>query len=587
MRYGRGMSDPLAETLHRFFLPLLSSAALTACGAGEAQPAAVSVSAPHVSAATPVVGHAALPLPASVAALAKGAVVFDDLGAHHRKVTASAEAQAFFDQGLRLAYGFNHDEATRSFARGAELDPSCAMCFWGAALTMGPNYNVPMLPDRASATWDALERARSIAPKMTPVEQALIGALAKRYKGPEPLEPAAMQPFNVAYANAMRDVAKSFPDDLDVQALFAESVMDVSPWKLWGADGKPAAGTEEIMATLERALAKDPGHPGANHYYIHVVEAAHPERAIASADRLPALIPGAGHIAHMPAHIYQRVGRYADASAANEKAVQIDLAYMKKTTPPGYYPMYLGHNYGFLSFSSSMEGRSVVSLAAARNSAKAIPPGMIDMMPGMDFFVSEPILAMVRFGRWDELLAEPKPDAKYPVLTAFWLHGQGMAHAAKGKLDDARADHAALLKIGAAAPADLGVGNNVGKDVFALAAKVLEARIASRGKSPSALPLWSEAVQLADKLAYSEPDDWFYSVRHFQGAALLEAKKAKEAEAVYREDLRRRPNDGWALFGLWQSLDAEKRTAEAAAVKADFDKAWSRADIKLTSSVVQ
>jgi tetratricopeptide (TPR) repeat protein len=524
-------------------------------------------------------------VPASVSALGTGALLLDDLGSLHRAITASPEANAYFDQGLRLVYAFNHDEAVRSFARAAQIDPTCAMCFWGAALAMGPNYNVPMLPEAAKAAWEALQRAVALAPKGTPVEQALVSALTKRYKSAEPLDPAQMAPFNAAYAEAMRDVAKRYPDDDDAQVLFAEALMDVNPWKLWSLDGTPAPGTEEIISTLERVLTRDPAHPGANHYCIHAIEASpHPERALKCAERLVGAMPGAGHLVHMPAHIYQRIGRYADASATNEKAVKADLAYMQKTKPPGYYAMYLGHNYGFLSFSASMEGRSADSIAAARNAAKALPPPMIDMMPGMDFFVSEPLLAMVRFGKYDELLAEPKPDAKYRTMMAFWLHGHGMALAAKGKLAEARADLAELQKLTDGAPADLTVGNNAAKDVYALAAKILEARIATLEKKKNALDLWADAVARGDKLAYSEPDDWFYPVRHYQGAAQLAASKAKDAEATYREDLRRHPHNGWALFGLWKSLEAQHKAREAKAAKADFEAAWAKADIKLTAS---
>ncbi|HEY8040739.1 MAG TPA: hypothetical protein VIF15_13130 [Polyangiaceae bacterium] len=557
---------------------------LLACGAEPPPPSPQPPPPPAAPTTAPTTQVA--PAPASVAALASGAMLFDDLGALHRTVTTtSPEAQRYFDQGLRLTYGFNHDEAVRSFARAAQLDPTCAMCFWGAAMAMGPNYNVPMLPDKARAAWDALERARSLAPNATPVEQALVEALTHRYKGPEPVDPAAMGPFNTAYADAMRAVATRFKDDDDVQVLFAESLMDVSPWKLWSLDGAPAPGTEEIVSTLEQVLARNPAHPGANHYCIHAIEASqHPERALPCAQRLPELMPGAGHVIHMPAHVYQRIGRYADASAANEKAVAVDLAYLKKTTPPGYYPMYLGHNYGFLSFSTSMEGRSVDSLAAARATAKALPPGMIDMMPGMDFFYAEPLLDEVRFGKWDDLLAEPRPDAKYMVLTAFWLHGQGMAHAARHKLQAAHGDLDALKKLADAAPATLTAGQNAAKDVFLLAAVILEARLATVERRNNALGLWSDAVARADKLAYSEPDDWFYPVRHLQGAALLAAGKPKEAEAVYREDLRRHPHNGWALFGLWKALVAEKRPRDAADAKAEFDTAWSRADIKLQAS---
>src|ERR1700687_5446598 len=267
----------------------------------------------------------------TVHSLAKGALLLEGLGTLHRPIsTSSAEAQAFFDQGLRLAYGFNHDEAARSFARAAVVDSQCAMCFWGVSLTLGPNYNVPMLADRAHAAWDALARARELASRGTPIEQALIAALAKRYQGPEPLDPSAQQPFNEAYAKAMREVAHAFPIDLDPQVLFAEALMDVDPWRLWTLDGKPAPQTEETVATLENVLARDPDHPGANHYYIHAVEASlHPEKAIASADRLGELMPGAGHVVHMPAHIYQSGGRCADATEVNRKAVEVDHRYLR------------------------------------------------------------------------------------------------------------------------------------------------------------------------------------------------------------------------------------------------------------------
>jgi tetratricopeptide (TPR) repeat protein len=518
----------------------------------------------------------------TLASIAKGAMKFDDLGTHHRVVTTSRpEAQEYFDQGLRLLYGFNHDEAARSFARAAMIDPACAMCFWGIAYALGPNYNVPMLPDRFAAAWDALGKAKAAAPRTTPVEQALIGALAVRYKGPEPHDAAAQRPLNEAYAKAMRRVAMQFRADDDVQVLAAEAGMDVHPWKLWSKDGKPQPGTLEIVGYLETVLARNPKHPGANHYYIHAVEAStNPGRAIPAADRLPSLMPGAGHLVHMPAHIYQRVGRYADASAANRAAVEVDLAYMAKTRPPGYYPMYLGHNYGFLAYSASMEGRSVESLAAARESARALPPQMLAMMPGMDFFVSEPLLVMVRFGKWAELLAEPRPDPKYNAMTGLWLHARGMALASTGRLREARAHLAELQELMVKVPATEQASNNPTHAMLIVGAKALEARIAEQQGSPTALVLWSEAVALEDQLAYAEPADWFYPLRHFHGAALLAANKPREAEVVYREDLVKNPKNGWALSGLVKSLQAQNRTQEARQVQQQLDQAWSRADIQ-------
>jgi tetratricopeptide (TPR) repeat protein len=558
----------------------------TGCAGSEKKPAQTAKTDDHAAHE----GHGAGPGSgqATVASWAKGALILPDLGNHHRTVsTQNKEAQVYFDQGLRLIYGFNHDESTRSFAKASELDPTCAMCFWGVAITLGPNYNVPMLPDRAGVAWEALQKAQALSSKASPVEQALIAALAKRYKGAEPLPPPAMQPFNEAYAAAMREVAKKYASDDDVQVLFAESLMDADPWKLWTLDGKPGRYTAEILGTLDVVLKRAPQHPGANHYYIHSIEASQtPEKGVVMADRLAALMPGAGHVVHMPAHIYQRVGRYSDAAETNRKAIAVDEQYMKRTTPPGYYPMYVSHNAGFLSYAASMLGRGEEALSSARAAAKSVPPPMVDMMPGMDFFVSEHLFAMVRFAKWDELVAEPRPSAKYQVMTALWLHGHGMGLASKGKLDEAMKDHAELVALRDKIPADMRAGNTPAQDVAALAAKILEARIAEMGKKPTALALWAEAVALEDKTAYSEPADWYYPVRHFYGAALLVANKAKDAEAVYKADLKRNPGNGWALAGLVAAQKAQKKTQDAAATQKELDKAWKNADVKITTSIL-
>jgi tetratricopeptide (TPR) repeat protein len=518
--------------------------------------------------------------------LSRGAQLFPDLGSLHRPITtSSAEAQTYFDQGLRLAYGFNHDEAARSFARAAELDPSCAMCFWGVALTLGPNYNVPMLPERTHTMWQALGLARARASNATAVEKALIDALAHRYKGPEPIVAGEQQRYNVAYADAMRDTAHRFPDDLDVQVLFAESLMDVNPWKLWSPDGEPAPGTLEITDTLELVLARAPDHPGANHYYIHAVEASsRPDKALPSAQRLAGLMPGAGHIVHMPAHIYQRVGRYAEASDHNRRAVQVDETYLRRTTPPGYYPFYVGHNYGFLAYSSSMEGRAGESLTASRESAKAIPMALVCGMPGFDFFIAEPLLVMVRFGRWNELLVEPRPAEKHQVQSGLWLHAHGMALASLGRTDEASADLEALRKLRSDVPPELPANLNPAPHVLDVAVAMLAARIAEKqGQLTDAIRLYSEAVAFEDRLSYAEPADWFYPTRHFLGAALLDAKRPAEAETVYRLDIEKHPRNGWALFGLWKSLEAQHKP-DAPQARADFESAWSHADTTLTRS---
>jgi len=566
---------------------------LAACqSAPRAQPETV-VSPPGdtASVAAPAdegVGHDHASVPAwTLASLGEGAVLLGDLGDVKRTVsTRSPEAQAFFDQGLALTYGFNHDEAARSFAHAGALDGSCALCFWGAAYTLGPNYNIPMLPERALAAWQALTAAQAAAAQATPVEQALIAALAKRYAGPAYVDPVAMQPFNAAYAEAMGEVARRFPDDLDVLTLYAEALMNVNPWKLWAPSGEPAPGTTTIVEMLERVLSREVRHAGANHFYIHAVEASRaPQRAVPAADRLAALMPGAGHTVHMPAHIYQRVGRYADASSANRQAIEADAKYLARVKPPGYYPFYTAHNYGFLAYSAAMQGRREESLAAARLAAETIPKDLVCGMPGMDFFMSEPLLVLVRFGMWAELLKEPAPDTKYVVLSALYHHARGMALAATGKLEEARGELATVRTLKTGLPAELVAGLNAGSLVLELAAKTVEARIAEVAHEANAVSLWQEAVVLEDSLAYNEPADWFYPTRHYLGAHLLELKRAKDAEAVFRADLERHPDNGWALFGLREALRAQKKAA-AKQVAKQFDAAWKDADFVLTRSAL-
>jgi tetratricopeptide (TPR) repeat protein len=461
------------------------------------------------------------------------------------------------------------------------------MCFWGVALTLGPNYNAPMLPDRARVAWEALAKAQALDKTASAVEQALIAALAKRYTSAAPLPPPQQHANDVAYASAMRVVARRFPSDVDVQVLFAEALMDVRPWKLWTTDGTPAPDTLALVAALEHALKLSPDHPGANHYYIHALEPVHPERAVRSADKLAGLMPGAGHIQHMPAHIYQRVGRYFEAAAANRRAITVDKAYLGKTSAPGYYGMYLGHNYGFLSYATSMIGRSAECVEAARTAAAAIPPSMLEMAPGMDFFAAEPTLALVRFGRWEDLLKASAPPAKYTVLSAIYHHGRGMAQASLGHLDEAATELAALEKLASGYAADMGAGNgiNTARDIAAVAGLAVKGRIAEkRGRLDDAVAAYTAAAAVEDKLGYNEPADWFYPMRHFLGAALLDAGRAKEADTVYLEDLKRNPNNGWSLFGRWQALTKLGRSEEAKKAKAAFDRAWAQADVTLTRS---
>jgi tetratricopeptide (TPR) repeat protein len=530
-------------------------------------------------------------VPTSLKDWAQGAMLFDGLGDFHRAVTtASPEAQRYFDQGMRLMWAFNHDEATRSFARAAELDPDCASCYWGVALTVGPNYNLLfMVSERAKVASEALALAQKHAAAAQPVEQALIAALAKRYPSSAPLDAAATQPVLVAYAAAMKEVAGRYPRDLDVQVLYAESLMNTNAWKLWTAGGKAAPGTDEVVATLASVLKADPEHPGANHYYVHALEASpHPEAAVASAERLRGLMPEAGHLVHMPAHIFQRIGRYEDAAEANRRGAAADLVYVGKTHPPDYYPvMYTAHNYQFLAFSAAMEGRRAETIAAADNSRKAVSDEMLLAMPGADWYVAEMYTARVRFGLWDEILAMSPPHPKLPGLTAGYLYGRALALAAKGQLVEARAALANLQSFAASVAPDAPAGMNSVPMLLAVAVPLVQARIAAgEHRNDDALAALRLAVAAEDKLAYNEPADWFVPSRQVLGAALLAAGKAAEAESIYREDLQRNRANGWSLYGLGAALKAQGKNDAATQVGKDFAAAWQRSDITLSASAI-
>jgi tetratricopeptide (TPR) repeat protein len=554
---------------------------------GDAQTGSAAGSAAGVAALC-VTRPSAAGAPATLAEWADGAQLFEGLGAFHRPVTTnSADAQRYFDQGMRLLWAFNHDEATRSFAKASLVDPECAMCFWGVALTVGPNYNLPMMASsRAQVARDALEHAITLAPKATPAEQALIGALAARYTNAQPLDPSNEGPILIAYATAMQSVASRFPDDSEVQTLTAEALMNVNAWKLWLPDGTPAPGTTEIMSRLRGVLARDPQHPGANHYYIHTMEASpHPEAAVVSAERLPGMMPAAGHLEHMPAHIMQRVGRYAEAAEANRKGAAADLAYFSMTRPLDYYAMYTAHNYQFLAFSTAMQGRRADTLDAARKSRAVISDDLLIAMAGADWYVAETYATMVRFGMWQEILAEPLPNPALLALTVGYHYARTSALAATGQVDAARSELAELeSRAATAAPGD-GAGLSPATEVFAVAILVAKARIAgAEAKDNDAIALLTEAVAKEDALAYDEPSDWFFPTRHLLGAALLRAAKAEDAESVYREDLRRHPDNGWALYGLTQSLTAQHKDAEAQQTRQRFAIAWQDADITIAAS---
>jgi tetratricopeptide (TPR) repeat protein len=524
----------------------------------------------------------------AVPATAQGpseAQLFANLGGHHRTIaTKSKAAQKYFDQGLNLLFGFNHDEAIRSFQAAARLDPSCPMAQWGIAYANGPHINNPGLdPDHAKAAYDAIQKALKLAPKGS-VERDLIEALVQRYASDPKAERA---PLDQAYADAMREVWKRHPQDADVGHLFAEAAMDLHPWDLWTTSGEPRPWTSEIVATLEAVLKLSPNHPGANHLYIHSVEASpHPERALPSAGRLADLVPGAGHLVHMPGHIYQRVGRYEDAADANRKAIAVDDAYVAKSKQQAFYLMYKSHNHQFLAWSAMMEGRASEAIGAARNMTAQIPAAMITEMAGvMDGTWSLPLFALVRFGRWDEVLREPAPDSALRASNGLWHWARGEALCAKGKLEEAFRESVALADIAAGLDDKAVVGFNSARGILGIASDLLAGDLAvALRANDEAVRRFRSAVAAEDGITYNEPSDWPFPARHWLGAALVGAGKLAEAEAVYREDLRRNPENGWALRGLATCLRQRGADAEAAEVEARFEKAWLHADVKLTAS---
>ncbi len=518
------------------------------------------------------------------AAPTKPATLVSGLGdLHHPVSTTNADAQQFFDQGLRYIFAFNHDEAARSFQRAAELDPSLAMAYWGVAEAVGPNYNDPASEDRFKQAHEAIAKAQSLAGKAGASEREYIDAMAKRF----PADPRTdLQKAAEAYHDAMRELVKHNPDDLDGATLFAESGMNLHPWQLWQHDGTPAAGTEEIVATLESVLKRNPNHLGANHYYIHAVEASNsPERALPSANRLAALAPGAGHIVHMPAHTYIRTGDFDAAELTNIDAAKVDEAYIAATGAQGMYPlMYYSHNLHFIAVAAAMEGRYADSWKAADKLGTHVAPALKDMPP-LEGFMTVPIMVRVRFHKWDDVLALPAPDATMKTTTAVWHFARGMAYAGTGKITEAEAEHKLISEKVASTPPDEIFAppvNNKTKDVFTIARNVLAAKIAvARKDFPSAIAQLREAVTVQDSLNYNEPQDWIIPARESLGAALLLNGNATDAEQVFRDDLARNPRNPRSLFGLSAALKAQKRDYDAQFVDKQFQDAWKKADTQL------
>jgi tetratricopeptide (TPR) repeat protein len=525
---------------------------------------------------------------ASVFAAAPAVPLFRGTGNHHRAVTTrSPEAQRYFDQGLAFLYAFNHDEAIRSFQAAADLDPACAMAWWGVATAAGPHINFPMVPEpRAKLAWGAMQKAQQHAAQATSVEQALIAAAARRYAAPPVADRA---PLDQAYAAAMRDVWRQFPRDTDVGALFAEAMMDLRPWDLWTQDTREAQpGTAEVVTTLERVLELDRNHPLALHLYIHAVEASrHPDQARAVSDRLRDLMPGVGHMVHMPSHIDVLLGRWHDAVKANEKAIAADLAYRAQGgVPKGFIWLYNAHNRHMLAFAAMMTGQRDLALQHVNAMVAEWPADFIaDYGPVVDFFYAAPVEVMVRFGQWDEILARALPPENLPLSRALAYAARGIACAAKGDPVAARAEQQRFLAARAKIAEDAAFGNNAGRNVLAVAEPMLDGEILFReGQTKEGLARLRDAVAAEAKLRYDEPPDWIIPVRHALGASLLQVGRVQEAEQVYRDDLARWPENGWSLFGLSRALKLQHRDLEAAEVEKRFRAVWQHADLELKSS---
>ena len=505
--------------------------------------------------------------------------LYTDLGKHHKDIgTKVPEAQKYFDQGLRLVYGFNHAEAIRSFTRAAELDPNCAICWWGVAYAYGPHVNAGMDSASGVKAYEAVQKAVSLDRNATPWQRAYIDAVAARYAAVPPGNRASL---DSAYSNAMRAVAKKYSNDLDATTLAAESMMDLRPWNYWTPEGKPYPGSDEIVRLLESVIARNPEHPGACHFYIHAVEAVNPQLAVPCAERLARLMPGEGHMVHMPAHIYVRVGRYKDAAMSNVHAIHMDETFIEGQPQPTVYSLaYYPHNIHFLAFVSSMAGKSAQAIEAAKTLKSKVNLDVAKNVGMLQEMVPYYVLTLTTFGRWDDVLNEPLPPADMRFPTAMARYARGVAYAAKGDFANARVELDSVTAIDAATPADADP-----KAAISIAVHALMGEIAARsGKVDEGIAHFRQALAIEDKGLYFEPPKWYYPIRQSLGAALLKAGRNAEAEQVYRDDLKRFPENGWSLYGLAAALRAQGKAGEAAAVEKRFARAWTDADVKLTAS---
>jgi tetratricopeptide (TPR) repeat protein len=532
-----------------------------------------------LASAAPSSGMGSTVAPAPPRNLSDTVPLYTNLGTHHKRISTRVPAtQQYFDQGLRLVYGFNHAEAIRSFTRAAELDSTCAMCYWGIALAYGPHVNAPMDSASGVAAYAAAERALALVSHATIPERAYIEAVAQRYAAAPPANRARL---DTAYSRAMEKVAGAYPDDLDAATLYAESLMDLRPWNYWQPDGTPYPGTNEIVRQLRRVISRNPNHPGACHYYIHAVEAVDPRAAVPCAERLARLMPGEGHMVHMPAHIYIRVGRWNDAVQANQHAIHTDEVFIEGQHPMGVYPLaYYPHNIHFLAFASTMAGRSTQAIEASHILTSKVNIDAARQVGMLQEMLPYHALTLTTFGRWDDVLAEPLPPSDIRFSYAMAYYARGVAHAAKAQWADAQAALDTVTAINAATPADA-----ASKTALSIAVHALSGEIVSRrGDLSAGINHFREALAIEDAGLYFEPPKWYYPIRHSLGAALLKAGRNPDAEQVYREDLRRFPENGWSLFGLAQALRAQGKNAEAAAVDARFRRAWVDADVTLTAS---
>lgn len=505
--------------------------------------------------------------------------LYTNLGTYHKRISTNVPAaQQYFDQGLRFVYGFNHAEAIRSFSRAVALDPTCAMCYWGIALAYGPHVNAPMDSKSGVAAYQAVQKALSFKSHATAHERAYIEALAQRYQADSPTDRGRL---DLSYSRAMGKLAKAYPKDLDAATLYAESLMDLRPWNYWRPDGTPYPGTTDIVQHLERVLSRNPQHPGACHYYIHAVEAVNPKAAVPCAERLARLMPGEGHMVHMPAHIYIRVGRWNDAIRANQHAIHSDEVFIEGQHPMGVYPLaYYPHNIHFLAFASTMAGRSAQAIEAADILTSKVNLDAARQVGMLQEMLPYHVLTLTTFGKWDEVLAAPLPPEDIRFSYAMAQYARGVAHAAKADWADAQA----ALENVTASDAETPQGAE-GKTALSIAVQALSGEIAvRRGEVDAAITHFKEAVKIEDAGLYFEPPKWYYPVRHSLGAALLKAGRSAEAEKVYREDLRRFPENGWALFGLAQALREQGKKDDATATEARFRKAWAETDVTLTAS---